>query len=138
MAEDMKKSIDSAALHLIEIAEQENLEMVWDRKKQQQPHCGFGTSGVCCRICTMGPCRITKKANRGVCGATADVIVARNFARMVAAGAASHSDHGRAVAETFLAAARKETEDYTIKDTKKLLEVAPDYGVDTTVKGEKR
>jgi len=55
---------------------------------------------------------------------------------MVAAGAAAHSDHGRGVAETFLAAARKETDDYRIKDTKKLLEIAPDFGVDITVEGE--
>jgi anaerobic carbon-monoxide dehydrogenase catalytic subunit len=59
---------------------------------------------------------LTKTSNKegedtrkGLCGATANTIAARNFARMVAAGAAAHSDHGRGVAETFLAAARKET-----------------------------
>jgi len=55
---------------------------------------------------------------------------------MVAAGAAAHSDHGRGVAETFLAAARKETKDYKITDTKKLIEIAPDFGVDITVEGK--
>jgi len=77
-----------------------------------------------------------KDTRKGLCGATAHTIAARNFARMVAGGAAAHSDHGRGVAETFLAAARKETEDYHIKDTVKLLEIAPDYGVDITVEGE--
>jgi hydroxylamine reductase (hybrid-cluster protein) len=73
---------------------------------------------------------------KGLCGATPETIAARNFARMVAAGAAAHSDHGRGVAETFLAAARKETHDYKIKDTRKLLEIAPDFGVETTLKGK--
>ena len=68
-----------------------------------------------------------------MCGATPETIAARNFARMVAAGAAAHSDHGRGVAETFLTAARKETDDYTIKDTIKLLEVAKDFEVATEV-----
>ncbi|MGD8387181.1 MAG: anaerobic carbon-monoxide dehydrogenase catalytic subunit, partial [Desulfobacteraceae bacterium] len=73
---------------------------------------------------------------KGLCGATAQTIAARNFARMVAGGAAAHSDHGRGVAETFLAAARKETKDYKIRDTKKLLEIAPDFGVDIYVEDE--
>jgi carbon-monoxide dehydrogenase catalytic subunit len=52
---------------------------------------------------------------------------------MVAAGAAAHSDHGRCVAEVFLAAARKETDDYMIKDPAKLIQIAPYFGVATTV-----
>ncbi|MDR0524075.1 MAG: anaerobic carbon-monoxide dehydrogenase catalytic subunit [Candidatus Methanoplasma sp.] len=48
--------------------------------------CGFGLGGICCRLCANGPCRITQDAPKGVCGATADVIVARNFLRTVAAG----------------------------------------------------
>ncbi len=102
MAEDnTMKSIDPTAQKLIEKAEHDNLELIWDRKKKMQPQCGFGISGICCRICTMGPCRISKKAEKGICGATADVIVARNFARMVAGGAAAHSDHGRDIAQSF-------------------------------------
>jgi carbon-monoxide dehydrogenase catalytic subunit len=57
------------------------------RVKDQSVKCGFGKQGVCCRLCANGPCRITPKAPRGVCGATADTIVARNFLRTVAAGA---------------------------------------------------
>jgi carbon-monoxide dehydrogenase catalytic subunit len=89
----------------------------------------------------MGPCRLPlpksgiegEDTRKGLCGATANTIAARNFARMVAAGAAAHSDHGRCVAEVFMSAARKETEAYQIKDTEKLLAVAPHLGVDTTV-----
>jgi anaerobic carbon-monoxide dehydrogenase catalytic subunit len=89
----------------------------WDRLEAQLPQCGFGKQGICCRICTMGPCRITKKAPLGVCGADADTIVARNFLRAVAAGASAHSDHGRGVAEVFLATARGEAPDYHLEDS---------------------
>ena len=109
---------------MIEHAEQDNIELVWDRKKKQQPHCGFGTSGICCGICTMGPCRISKKADKGVCGATADVIVARNFARMVAGGAAAHSDHGRDIATTLLHLAEGKSSEFEIKDPEKLKRLA--------------
>jgi carbon-monoxide dehydrogenase catalytic subunit len=79
----------------------------------------------------MGPCRITKKSPVGVCGADADTIVARNFLRAVAAGASAHSDHGRGVAEVFLATARGEAPDYQFKDIIKLYKVAEDLGVET-------
>ena len=74
-----------------------------ERAEAQKPQCTFGSQGVCCRICNMGPCRITNKAKVGVCGVNADVMAARHFARMIAGGGAAHSDHGRAVAETMVA-----------------------------------
>ena len=69
----------------------------------------------------------------GLCGATPETIAARNFCRMIAAGSAAHSDHGRGIAEVFLSAARKESEDYKIKDEVKLLAIAKDFDVATTV-----
>jgi carbon-monoxide dehydrogenase catalytic subunit len=101
----------------------------------------IGIQGTCCKNCAMGPCRLPlpkagiegEDERKGLCGATANTIAARNFARMVAAGAAAHSDHGRSVAEVFLAVARKETGDYKIKDPIKLLAIAPHFGVDTKV-----
>ena len=106
---------------------QEGIETVWDRSDQQKPRCGFGESGLCCHNCYMGPCRINPKGKspqRGVCGSTAEVIVARNFARMIAAGAAAHSDHGRDVAKTLLLAAKSPESGYEIKDVNKLRKVA--------------
>ena len=106
----------------------------WDRLQAQSPQCGFGKLGVCCRICTMGPCRIDpfgEGPQFGVCGADADTIVARNFLRAVAAGASAHSDHGRGVAEVFLAAAKGEAPDYQFKDIIKLFKVAEDLGIET-------
>ena len=107
---------------------------VWDREDGQKPHCTFGEQGLCCRICYMGPCRIkpgSKGRSHGVCGATAEVIVARNFARMVAGGAAAHSDHGRTVAKTLLMAAEKPDSGYTIKDAGKLRKIAGLLGIET-------
>ena len=62
------------------------METSHHRVEGQSAKCGFGLQGVCCRLCSNGPCRITPKAPRGICGATADVIVTRNFLRAVASG----------------------------------------------------
>ncbi|HIP39912.1 MAG TPA: anaerobic carbon-monoxide dehydrogenase catalytic subunit [Desulfocapsa sulfexigens] len=119
------------ARQMLRKAERDGIETVWDRLEQQTPHCKFGESGVCCRICTMGPCRVSKKAPLGVCGADADVIVARNFGRFLAGGAAGHSDHGRDCIEAFHAVAYGKTEDYHIKDEAKMLRIADELGVAT-------
>ena len=98
--------------------------------------CPIGVEESCCKICSMGPCRLPRskkgehKDKRGVCGASIDTIVARNFARKVAAGTASHSDHAREVVETFLKTARGETQGFAIKDEIKLFEVALDFGIE--------
>lgn len=62
------------------------METSFHRVESQEVKCGFGKQGVCCRLCSNGPCRITDKSPRGVCGANADTIVIRNFLRSVAAG----------------------------------------------------
>ena len=126
-----ERSSDQAAQKMIKYMEEAGQENAWDRLDKQMPQCGFGKQGICCRICTMGPCRISKKSPLGVCGANADTIVARNFLRAVAAGASAHSDHGRTVAEVFLAVAKGETKDYQIKDKTKLYKLAVEFGVET-------
>jgi anaerobic carbon-monoxide dehydrogenase catalytic subunit len=125
----LKKSIDESVNYLLKM---KNVETVWDRSDQQGPRCGFGELGICCRNCNMGPCRIDpfgEGAQKGVCGATAEVIVARNFGRMIAAGAAAHSDHGRDVAHALLFAAKHPESGYSIKDINKLKKVAKILGV---------
>ena len=137
-------SIDESAIQMIERSRVLEIDTIFDRAEAMKP-CNIGMQGICCKNCAQGPCRLPltktsivdgRDTRKGLCGATAGTIAARNFARMVAAGAAAHSDHGRAVAETFLAVARKETKDYEIRDIQKLLEIAPDFGVETTVEGE--
>jgi len=111
-------TIDEASMDMIERARELEIETIFDRAQTMKP-CNIGAQGTCCKNCSQGPCRLPlpksgiegEDTRKGLCGATPETIAARNFARMVAAGAAAHSDHGRGVAETFLAAARKETED---------------------------
>ncbi len=129
--EPSKRSTDKAAQEMISRMAELGQQNAWDRLEAQLPQCGFGRQGICCRICSMGPCRISKKASVGICGADADTIVARNFLRIVAAGVSAHSDHGRTVAEVFLAAAKGEAPDYRIKDTVKLNKLAREFGVET-------
>ncbi len=132
MKSPQDKSVDPAAVEMLQYAAQENLPTAWDRWEAMQPQCGFGTLGVCCKNCTMGPCRIDPFGNgpsEGVCGATADIIAARNIARMVAAGTAAHSDHGRDITNALLLAA--EGSDYTIKDPDKLKSLAKEWSIET-------
>jgi len=136
---DNKKSIDRTVDYLLGLVENDGLETAWDRLEKQLPQCGFGKLGICCKNCAMGPCRIDpfgEGADRGVCGATAETITARNFLRMIAAGAAAHSDHGRAVAELFLAVANDKAPGYRITDEKKLMQVAEDLGIVTSGKSK--
>ena len=125
-------SIQPDVLAMAEKARQEGLETVWDRFAAQQPQCGFCELGLSCRICVMGPCRIDpfgEGPQKGVCGADADIMVARNLARMVAAGAASHSDHGRDLVETLLAVAEGRAPGYKLTDLDKLSRLAAEFGV---------
>ena len=134
-----EKSVDSATIQMLYKAQAEGVETIFDRAETMKA-CNIGIQGTCCKMCAQGPCRLplTKKdlegkdMRKGLCGATPETIAARNFARMVAAGSAAHSDHGRGVAEVFLAAARKQTPDYQIKDEVKLRKIAEDFDVATT------
>jgi len=129
--DDQEKSIDPATLEMLRNADQEGLETAWDRLEAMEPQCKFGLEGTCCRICNMGPCRIVpNRTETGVCGANEDTITARNLIRMIAGGAAAHSDHGRDVAKALLLAATEKKSDYEVKDPYKLRAVAVDYGID--------
>ena len=133
MAEQKKRTVDPAAEQMLDLAAEEGIQTTWDRWEAMQPQCGFGKLGTCCRVCIMGPCRIDPFGDgtqKGVCGANADTIAARNLVRMIAAGTSAHSDHGRGVAHTLLTAARGETGDYTISDEVKLRAVAQEYSIE--------
>ncbi|HJO95387.1 MAG TPA: anaerobic carbon-monoxide dehydrogenase catalytic subunit [Victivallales bacterium] len=88
--------------------EQIGCENSFDRFDKQKPQCSFGIAGTCCKICFMGPCKITPKSPKGVCGADADLIVARNVLRSLAAGVAAHGVHGREVVMALRKAAEGE------------------------------
>jgi carbon-monoxide dehydrogenase catalytic subunit len=123
-------SQDEAAQIMLQVACDLGIDTAFSRADQIIP-CNIGGAGLCCKNCSMGPCRLVGSTTRGVCGATIGTIAARNFARAVAAGSASHSDHGRDLAQTLLAAAEGTAPDYTVRDTYKLREVAGYLGVKT-------
>jgi carbon-monoxide dehydrogenase catalytic subunit len=100
-----------------------------DRVKTQTPHCKFGEDGICCKNCSMGPCRITSKAPRGICGADAHAIAGRNYLRAIAAGTASHSDHAREILHVLRDT--KPEGPYIVRDEKKLVRLAAEWGVAT-------
>jgi len=134
-----KRSVDPASQKMLEEAEKQNIKTAWDRYDSQQPQCGFGQLGICCRICNMGPCRIDpfgEGAQKGVCGASADTIVARNLLRMIAGGAAAHSDHGRDIAHALLLTSEGEAHDYKISDPEKLNQIASIYEVNLDGKSD--
>ncbi len=125
------KSIDPAALEMLEVAQAAGLDTAFDRAERVKP-CPIGSEGACCKICFMGPCRLVGKVTEGVCGATLATVAARNFARMVAGGASAHSDHGRDLAFTLIAVAKGEGQGYQIRDVAKLYAVAEYMGIPTT------
>ena len=86
---------DPAVREMLLRMEQLGIDTAFDRFDSQKPQCNFGLAGICCKICNMGPCRITAKSPKGVCGADADLVVARNLLRSAAAGTAQHGMHAR-------------------------------------------
>jgi len=122
---------DQASLLTLIKAERECVDTCFSRLDAQSAPCRFGSDGLCCRICYMGPCRITNKSPRGVCGADADTVVARNFLREVAGGTAAHSDHGRHLVLLLKRAAEGRGADYIIRDEKALRRTAKGYGIET-------
>jgi carbon-monoxide dehydrogenase catalytic subunit len=123
-----KVTIDPAALEILERAEAKGLSTAFSRAGAMKP-CPIGADGRCCKNCFMGPCRLVGEGQTGICGATLETVAARNLARAIAVGVAAHSDHGRDVALTLLAAATGHAPDYRIRDVAKLRAVAAYLGV---------
>ncbi len=132
----LEQTPDPAVKAMLLYMEEKGCETVFDRFDAQKPQCSFGLAGVCCKICNMGPCKITKKSPKGVCGADADVIVARNLLRSVAAGAAEHGGRGR---ESMLALkyASEGLINIPIEGESKVLATAKAFGIDTENKSIK-
>ncbi len=128
------KSIDLASQEMLSLMARAGQETAWDRFEKQQPQCGFGELGLCCRNCNMGPCRVDpfgEGPSKGVCGASADIMVARNLLRAIASGASAHSDHARDVAQTFLHVSQGKATSYQVKDKAKMERLMKEYGVES-------
>lgn len=132
MSEQKQRSVDPATLEMIDLADRIGVGTSWDRLASQEPQCGFGKLGICCRNCFMGPCRIDPfggGASVGICGATAEVIVGRNLLRHICAGTAAHSDHARDLIHALLLAAKGTSDAYKIRGPRRLRELAQEYGI---------
>ena len=122
-----------ATIQMLEKAKLDGVETAWDRAASMKA-CPIGADSACCKHCSMGPCRLNAKdpyGKVGVCGATIDTIMSRNFARMVAAGGAAHTDHGMSMLDLFRDVVKGEIKDYKVKDPIKLEQVAQSVGVET-------
>ncbi|MDD3169267.1 MAG: anaerobic carbon-monoxide dehydrogenase catalytic subunit [Eubacteriales bacterium] len=129
-----RRTVDPAAIEMLSAAEEAQILTAWDRYKAQQPQCKFGLTGICCRICIQGPCRIIPSRpgqDKGICGASAFTIVARNIVRYIVGGASAHSDHAREIAYTLLHTAEGHLKDYKITDSEKLKKIAERVGIAT-------
>ena len=122
-----------ATAQMLKKAEKDGVETAFHRAASMRA-CPIGADSACCKHCFMGPCRLNSKdpyGKVGVCGATIDTIMSRNFARMVAAGGAAHTDHGMSMLDLFREVVNGNITDYEIKDTIKLEAVAESVGIQT-------
>ena len=125
-------TICDATAQMLAKADRDGVETAFHRAATMKA-CPIGADSACCKHCSMGPCRLNAKdpyGKVGVCGATIDTIQARNFARMVASGAAAHTDHGMSMLDVFREVISGKIQDYQIKDPIKLEEVARELGIE--------
>jgi len=128
------RTTDPGVLEMLKMVQERKIETAFDRSVAQQPQCTFGYKGICCRICIAGPCRVKKEeglGSRGICGASAYTIVARNLARIIAGGTASHSEHARHILNAANDLVEGNAPDYEIKSTAKLVKLAEKLGIAT-------
>ena len=122
-----------ATARMLTKARNDGVELAFDRA-QNMKACPIGADSACCKHCFMGPCRLNSKdpyGKVGVCGATIDTIMSRNFARAVAAGTSAHTDHGMAMLDLFREVLEGHIKDYKIKNVQKLEYVAREMDIET-------
>lgn len=146
-----RRALDDATEEMIKHAESLGIDTVFSRQAKydesfigiEKARCYFGSLGICCRQCVMGPCRIwnedlpmiyrlsTPQLNKGTCGASVDTIVARNLLMMVARGTAAHASHALHVASALLKTAQNNSP-YKMKEPEKLMSIATKLKLKTT------
>lgn len=128
----MNVIIDPAMREMYQMVNRQGITNVFDRFSDQQPQCKFCVEGLSCQLCANGPCRISPKAQRGVCGVDAHTMVARNFVyRHVTIGSAANIFHAHQAARTLLAAGKSPESGLKIRDEGKLKKYAGMCGLDT-------
>ncbi|MEE4136630.1 MAG: anaerobic carbon-monoxide dehydrogenase catalytic subunit [Desulforhopalus sp.] len=126
-------TICESTAQMITKAREDGVSLLFDRA-QALKACPIGEQSACCKHCSMGPCRMNTNSpydRVGVCGATVDTILARNFGRMVAAGTSAHTDHGMAMLELFRDVINGKVKEFKIQDPIKLYEIAASLDIPT-------
>lgn len=130
--EDVKKMTPNPATReIMEYLEEKGVETVFDRFEAQQPQCGFGLRGCCCRQCQWGPCRISPKNPRGICGRDMNSVVFANIIRSLVAGMAGHARHAHEVLFTIIASADGKA-NISLKGEQRVWELAAKFNLTTT------
>jgi len=114
-----------------ELLSADGITNLFDRFEDQDGRCQFCTGGISCQLCSNGPCRIKKGADRGACGIDADGMAMRNFLLKNIMGTATYTFHAKEVAKTLKATAAGKTP-FKITDEAKLKELASMFGVADT------
>ncbi|WP_026478831.1 anaerobic carbon-monoxide dehydrogenase catalytic subunit [Alkaliphilus transvaalensis] len=130
----MNVIVDPAMREMYQVVHNASLTNVFDRFSEQQPQCRFCVEGLSCQLCANGPCRISPKAPRGVCGVDAHTMVSRNFVyRHVTIGTSANIFHAHQAARTLKAAGEHPESGLKIRDVEKLKHYAGMVGLDTNV-----
>lgn len=120
--DSLRDAANPAAAEMIAHLDSQGIETVLDRLDAQGTQCSFGLRGLCCRMCQWGPCRISEKSPRGVCGRTIELVVMANLLRAAAAGASAQTMHAREMLLTLRAVGRGEIS-LSVQSTQRLRDV---------------
>ena len=127
--EVIEKTPNRATKELIQKISEDGNETYLDRFASQQPQCAFGLKGTCCRMCQWGPCRITEKSPRGICGRSQDDIVISNIIRSMVSGLAAHGRHAHEIIYTIKGIVGGKI-NLKLKGTDRIYELAEKLGLD--------
>lgn len=133
--EVLSKLPNEASRLLMDRIAEKGVESTWERFECQQPQCRHGITGVCCQRCLWGPCQITPKRPKGICGADLNLIVAGNLLRWLAAGCSAHGTHARQVAEAIISLSKGNAA-FDAKGEVRIRELATYLGVDKEDRGK--
>lgn len=136
-SEVIEKTPNRATKELIQKISEDGNETYLDRFASQQPQCAFGLKGTCCRMCQWGPCRITEKSPRGICGRSQDDIVISNILRSMVSGLAAHGRHAHEIIYTIKGIVEGRI-NLKLKGTARIYGLAQRLGLDTVGKAEKQ
>ncbi|MCL5982782.1 MAG: anaerobic carbon-monoxide dehydrogenase catalytic subunit [Firmicutes bacterium] len=130
--EDVQKlTPNPATQELLEKMDCDGCETCFDRFERQQPQCGFGLRGLCCRMCQWGPCRISEKNPTGICGKDQNAVIISNILRALVAGLSAHARHAHEIYLSIRAAATGKAA-IPLRGTERLLDLAGRFGIDAT------